>query len=82
MNITLMIAGSCLLLYSLYLIVFRRSIAGSDLSRMGGGISSYFSGKGIVRGIGGDYDICEGGIQDEVDQKGRPIMRGTRRILP
>ena len=60
----------------------RNEILASHLARMGGGLRSHFTGKGIRNPTGGNHEISDGGVLDAVDSEGRPIMRGTRRILP
>lgn len=74
--------GGLLMLWSLYLLLRRDTIMSSEHSRMGGGLRSYFTGKGISNAHGGNYRVSEGGVVDSLNADGKPIMRGTRRILP
>ncbi len=76
------VIGSFMMLWSLYLLLRRDVILSSEHARMGGGLRSYFTGKGISNAHGGNFRVSEGGVIDSINEDGKPVMRGTRRILP
>jgi len=81
MNVTWMVISGAGFLITLGISLARHEILASDLARLGGGLSSHFSGKGIQNPSGGNPDLSDSGVMDAVHEDGKPILRGTRRFL-
>jgi hypothetical protein len=81
MNVTWMVLSGLGMLFLIITWVFRDELLSSELARMGGGLRSHLTGKGISNPMGGNHTFSDGGVMDSVDEEGRPIMRGTRSIL-
>ena len=73
-------AGLILLASGLIAFAFRNRIMGSELAKMGGGMRSFITKRGVHHG-GGSFGVSSGGYVRGVDENNVPVMGETRKII-
>lgn len=73
--------GVVLLFSGLIAMFFRNRVLGSELAKMGAGLKSFWTKRGVHHG-GGSFGVSSGGYIRGIDESGIPVMGETRKIIP